>query len=176
MLRLGLFDDSVDAFAFRRVQDPAATQPEGDVRRMCFAVLGVGDEITRAHVGFVDGRARVLLLIRVARDQAGDMAVRDVDQPRTVDAAVGQAAPEVRRTEVAPRLRNWIAADAGDLVFAHPAGIVVGGANTSPALAALFDRNRLSAQQLGHPLGVVARCSADSGDVDGAEDVHGGRV
>jgi hypothetical protein len=97
------------------------------------------------------GRAGFLLLVRIAWDQAADMAVRDVDETRTVDTTVGQTAPEVRRTEVASRLGNGVAA-AAELVFAHPA------------------------RSLRHPLGVVARRGADSGDGEGAQHVHGGRV
>lgn len=70
MFRLELFDHAVDSVALGRMQDAAVPKPERDVRRACFAALGVGDEITRAYVGFVDGRACVPLLVGISRASA----------------------------------------------------------------------------------------------------------
>jgi hypothetical protein len=58
------------------------------------------------------------------------------------------------------------------LLLAHPARVVVGGADASPTVAPVLDRDRLAAQQLGHALGVLARLGADRGDLLDAEHVH----
>jgi hypothetical protein len=75
MFRLDLLDDAVHAVALRRVQDATVAEPERDVRRVCFAGLGIGNEVSGPHVGLVYLCACILLLIRVARDETPDRAM-----------------------------------------------------------------------------------------------------
>jgi hypothetical protein len=94
-----------------------------------------------------------------------------VHSTRTV-AALFHAAPEVLLPEVAARLLHRLAVDTGELLFANPAGVVVGRANAGPAVASLLDGDGLAAQQLGGALGVLAWLSAHGRDIHRAEDVH----
>ena len=95
-----------------------------------------------------------------------------MDEARAIDAALGHAAPEIGRAQVAARLLDGVALGAGKLVLAHPAEVVVGGLDARPAVAAPFDGHGLAPQKLRHALGVVARLSAHSSDIDRAEHIH----
>src|SRR5437588_12915192 len=105
---LVLFDDAVDAVALCRVEDAAAAEPERNVCRIRLPVLGVADQIAWLQVGVGDGRARLLLLVGVARNQATGATVGHMDEAGAVDAAFRHPAPEVRRAEVATRLPDGL--------------------------------------------------------------------
>ena len=103
--------------------------------------------------------------------------MRDVDEARAVDPSLRQPAPEVRRAEEAARLFHRISfAGAVELGLAHPARVVVGGANARPAVAPLLDANGLAAEELRDAFRLLARLRADCGDLDRTQHVHGGRV
>src|ERR671930_1426002 len=71
-----LLDDGADALAPGRMEDPSSAEPEADVVRPAW--LAEADEVTRPRLGLVDRSRRRLLLVRVARDETPEPAVRHV--------------------------------------------------------------------------------------------------
>ena len=98
MAGLEFLDHAVDSFALRRMEDPPASETEGDV--VGAVGIAVRDEVARTQLVGRDGPAGVLLLVGVAWDEPPEPAVRHVDESGTVDPRVRQAAPEIRRAEV----------------------------------------------------------------------------
>ena len=156
------------------MENAAVAEPESNVCCFRLAVLRVRDEVTGAELLVGDRRARVFLLIRVARNQAAAAAMCDVDEAGAVDSAFRHAAPQIRRSEEAGCLLERVAVRR-ELLVSDPTRIVVARADPHPAAVVLLDTDGLTAQQFGDALGVVARLGADGGDVDGAEHVHPGQ-
>ncbi len=82
----------------------------------------------------------------VARNEAARTAMCDVDEAGTVDPPLRQPAPEVRRAEEAPGFFDRIGFDDAEVGLAHPARVVVGGADARPAVAPLLDANGLASE------------------------------
>src|SRR5438270_4564800 len=143
MLGFRLLDDAVDAFSFRRMEDPAVAQPESDVRRR--VLVAVGDEVARPEVAVRHGCAGLLLLVGVARDETAKAAIGDVDEAGAVDATFRHSAPEIGRPEIAPGLLHRLAGAPAELVFPHPARVVVHRADQRPAVAPILDADGLAA-------------------------------
>src|SRR5919202_2987566 len=171
VVRLGLLEHAVDAVSLRRVQDAAAAEPERDVRRL--PLVAVGDEVARPQLLGRDRGSGRLLLVGVARDEQAEPAVGHVDEAGAVDAALGHAAPEVRRAEVGPRLGDRIAVPPRQRLLPHPARIVVRGEDPRPAAAALLHAHGVSAEKLRDALGGLVGLGPHGLDVDEAELEHG---
>src|SRR5919202_4569653 len=171
VVRLGLLEHAVDAVSLRRVQDAAPAEPEGDVRRL--PLVAVGDEVARPQLlGRHRGSGR-LLLVGVARDEQAEPPVGHVDEAGAVDAALGHAAPEVRRAEVDPRLGDRIPVPPRQRLLPHPARIVVGGDDPRPAVAALLHTHGISAEEVGDALRSLVGLGANGFDVDETKLEHG---
>ena len=156
------------------MQDATVADPKGDVRRL--VVLAVRDQVARRELPLVHLDSGRLLLVSVAGHEPPEPAISHVDESGTVDPALRQAAPEVGRAEITARLADGVPAHARELVLPHPAGVVVGGPDACPTVASLLDLHRLAAEELRHPLGLLAWLGADWGHLDGTEHVHAGRV
>src|SRR5262249_42610476 len=144
--------------------------------------VAVGDQVTATEVGVGDRVAGLFLLRRVSRDEATEAAITHVDEARAVDAALGQAAPEVGGAEErAPLLDRvpfgpWLGEpclgdspqDMSQSVMSDPAWIVVRGPNPDPPVAGGLDGQRLAAKRLRDRLCPVVRLGADRRHLVGA--------
>src|SRR2546423_8380091 len=171
IVRLRLLEDTADPVALRGVQDAALAEPEHDVGRP--PLVAVGDEVARPQLVGRERSSGRLLLVGVARDEQAEPPVGHVNEAGAVDAPLGHAAPEVRRAEGGPRLGDRIAVPPRERLLAHPAGIVVGGDDPRPAVAALLHAHGVSAQELRDALPALVGPSAHGLDVDEAELEHG---
>src|SRR5262245_2137780 len=161
------------------MQDPALSEPEGDVRRPVVHAVAVGDQVAAIELVLADRRAGLLLLVGVARHEPPEPAIAHVHEPGAVDPALGHAAPEIRRAEVRARLvhrvavRTWLGEpgpgvwhrDMAGGGMTNPAGVVVRRADAGPLAAVLDHGERLAAEGLGHLLGVLVWLGADRRDV-----------
>src|SRR5919204_4761539 len=170
IVRFRLLEDAVDPVALRRVQDAAAAEPERDVRRL--PLVAVGEEVTRPQLVDRDRDSGRLLLVGVARHEQAEAPVGHVDEAGAVDAALGHAAPEVRRAEVRPRLRDRVAVPPRERLLPHPARVVVGGDDPRPAVAALLHAHGVSAEELRDALRGLVGLGANGCDLGETELEH----
>jgi hypothetical protein len=95
-----------------------------------------------------------------------------VDQAGAVDSSLRHAAPQIRSPEVTACLLYDVAVKTGHRILAHPAGIVVDGPDSDPAVTALLHLDRLTLQELCHALGIVLGLGPDGCDGNRTENVH----
>src|SRR5439155_18200594 len=114
-----------------------------------------------------------------ARDKPAEATVGHVDEAGAVDAVLGHSAPEVRGAEVGaglgygvalrtrlrqPRRSAWQNGRSQSVV-GDPAWVVVGRADSGPAVSLLLDGEGLAAERLRHLLARRVRVGMDRRDV-----------
>ena len=146
------------------MEDASAADPERDV--VGSFGRAVRDEVPAAEIRFRQLLACLLLLVRVANDEAAAGPKRHVDEAGAVDAGGGHAAPLVARAEQGARVLDGIGGDrpqpprvalAPELLAPHPAGVRIGGLDANPVAPLLEDAQRLAGQGLRHLLGAFRR-------------------
>jgi len=171
--RFRFLNHPIDSSALRRVQDATLADPECDVVGAALRIA-VGDEIARLR--FIDERARVLLLVGVARDEPPCRPEAHMHESRAIDTGGGHAAPEIRRARERAGVIHRIRCNrrepvriavAPELGRLDPTGVVVGRPDPRPAPDASFDGERFAGKDLRHLLGTLARLCPDRRQVAG---------
>lgn len=167
-----LLDDAADAVPSRRMEDASLADPERDV---IGALRGaVRDEVSGSELGFGEPLARLLLLVRVARDETPAGPEGHVHEPGAVDPGRGHPTPLVARAEQRSRVLERLGRDrpeprgvaiASQIPTTCPARIRVRRLDVHPLARVLEHAQLLAGQGLRDLLGVGPGSGTERGEL-----------